>query len=514
MFRSLQWRIQIWHAVVLFCVLALFGTYVYSLHWRVTVQQIDDELDRTADVIQSRLRRLFVGSQSASSSATGKNEASTNPLADQKKPTNKQALSDLIDDEGDGNTSAIHTVGLPEDILNPPDRPSASGLYFIIWNEDGTLLEKSISAPEDLPFPDFRMGEGSFPGRMARTRGSVREVIHVNRFGVNILVGRSMRLDLAQQTTTAFLIFSAGVCVLVVGLAGGWYVAAQSLRPIAAMSVTAASIADLKLNERIDTRDTASELGQLGGVLNKTFDRLQGLFEKQTQFTADASHELRTPVSVILAQTQLALSKERSPEAYREALGSCLRAASRMKSLIDHLLILARLDVAKQAFQGQPLSLDVIVADTCDLLRTLAESHQVTLDSQIEHVSISGERNQLTQVITNLINNAVRYNRPQGHVSVELKVVNGMAQLVVRDTGQGIPAENLPYVFDRFYRVDKVRSRNDGGSGLGLSICKEIVEAHGGTIQVTSELDVGTEFIVRFPTLPAGTMEAAELQTA
>jgi heavy metal sensor kinase len=287
--------------------------------------------------------------------------------------------------------------------------------------------------------------------------------------------------------------------VLALGMAGGWWVATRAIRPIDEISATAVKIAGGDLSQRINASDTESELGRLAGVLNSTFARLDAAFAHQVRFTSDASHELRTPVSVILSQTQTALSRERGAEEYRATLEACQRAAQRMRRLIESLLELARLDAGQEPMKHQPFDLSRVARDSVELVRPLAAERGMEIQCDLPAVGCVGDPERVSQVVTNLISNAIHFNQEHGQVRVATRSENGTAFLTVADTGVGIPPEDLPHIFERFYRVDKSRSRIQGKTGLGLAICKAIVEAHSGTIEVTCKPGAGTTFEVRLP---------------
>jgi two-component system OmpR family sensor kinase len=542
--RSLRWRLQLWHAIVLIAVLVLFGTYVNHLQWETRLQHTDAELNRVADIISTRLRLLFPPPNSARpgppnagrggpgregenrdngdqnrSTETASAAVPTQPPPQTARPESRgpdrfenrnsdRPRGDRENRDRDNNDPSRSgnpgqrlqwrpgSVGLSEEFLNSNE--SNSPLYFAIWDRDGQVLEKSAFAP-DPPFPGIKVPFGAFPVRLTQTRGLFREATYVRYWDINILVGRSMASDLAAHSRSGLFLFGVGSLVLLVGLAGGWWFTSRAIRPIQEMSETAAAISGDNLAQRISVSETDSELGQLATVLNNTFDRLQFAFNRQTQFTSDASHELRTPVSVILAQTQSALHRPRSSEEYTGALHSCRRAALRMKRLIDDLLTLARLDAVPEAVPHSRVSLDEITRDTVTLLRPLGVDRGLSVHDDTQPCAVKGDADQLGQLITNLLSNALRYNRTDGEVWLTLVRDGGDSLLTVRDTGEGIPEESLPRLFDRFYRVDAARSRQDGGSGLGLSICKAIVEAHGGTILIASQVGVGTTVTVRLP---------------
>jgi heavy metal sensor kinase len=265
------------------------------------------------------------------------------------------------------------------------------------------------------------------------------------------------------------------------------------------MSETLAGITARRLSERIDLAGVDSELGELGAILNEMLGRLESSFEQQVRFTADASHELRTPLSVILAHIELALGRPRTAEEYREALATCDRAAGRMKALVEDLLTLARADAGQLDLEPVPVDLGSIAEECVDLLDALASRRGIRLDVSAGRAVVAGDADRLTQVATNLITNAILYNRLGGRVVVTAAAEGNEAVLTVADTGAGIPEEDLPLLFQRFYRADPARSRKHGGSGLGLAICRSIVEAHGGRIAVTSRPGAGTTVTVRLP---------------
>jgi signal transduction histidine kinase len=249
--------------------------------------------------------------------------------------------------------------------------------------------------------------------------------------------------------------------------------------------------------------DTDSELGQLASVLNSTFARLEAAFAQQKQFTADASHELRTPLAVIIAEAQTTLARERSAAKYRETVTACLDAAQQMRRLTESLLQLARFDAGQEHIQRSAIDLAEITRACSERISSLAKKGGNEIHLDLAPVKVFGSADLLGQLVTNLLTNAIHYNKPNGEIRVRIQSAKGDAVLTVADTGPGIAAEDLPHIFERFYRADKARSRADGRSGLGLAICKAIVEIHGGSIDVSSQLGSGTTFTVRLQALAA-----------
>ena len=540
MFKSLRWRLQVWHAIVLLTVLTSFGGIVHSLHWQTRLQQIDAELDRTGGLVLSQLRRLLPRPSSSRQAGRrappaqrpdeAKTETESGTRPNTTLPETDSAPAASISDGTRTDTTSLTAVeqpaapALPSE--NPPPPPPRrdrmfpdpgplpeefqqlfqgeedSRLYFVIWAGNGEQLQKSEGAP-DIGYPDLHVGPDGLPRWAFRTRPGdhhlYREVIHAGMWDMNLLVGRSLKNDIVAHHRAGLLLVTAGLVILAGGVLGGGWLSARAILPISAMTATAESISAQNLSERIDIQETDSELGQLASVLNRTFDRLQGAFERQSQFTADASHELRTPLSVIAAHTELALSRPRSNEDYRAAIETCRRASLRMKSLIDSLLLLARFDSGTPSIKQDRIDLDPLLRDCVDLVETLAMERQVHIECLSTSCFVRGDLDRLSQVFTNLLTNAIRYNVQGGCVRLTTKTEHEMAVISVIDSGVGIAQDQLSLIFDRFYQVDKARSRAEGSSGLGLSICKTIVEAHGGTITAISQLSSGTTIEVRLP---------------
>ena len=349
--------------------------------------------------------------------------------------------------------------------------------------------------------PENRLTRRDAPSPIYRQRGEFRELIRQSRqrWGINILVGRSIAGDMAALHEKEGMVALVGVAVLAAGLVGGLWFSRRAIKPIEAISATAAEISLSNLSRRIDVTGTETELTGLARTLNQMFDRIESAFSQQVRFTADASHELRTPVAVILSHAELALDKQRPAEELRETIETCRRSALRMRSLIESLLTLARFDSGEVKIESRWFDLSRTVGDCIALVRPLAAQRRIAIQMDLTPSTATGDPDRIAQVVTNLLTNAIRYNHEQGEVNVSLRSSPSEVVLVVSDTGIGIPPEHLAHIFERFYRVDNARSRKDGGVGLGLAICKSIVVAHGGQISVSSHVGRGTKFEVRLP---------------
>ena len=475
--KSLRWRLQVWHGLLLIGVLTGFGVTAYQLQRVERLRHVDQGLDE-------RLSGLL------------RDWRESSPGPEGHPPPHR----------GDGPPGRPGENGFPS---SPPDfknlfrgvdgwsgESSGGGFYFVVWAPDGNELSRATNGPAGLKRPV------DTPTGMAKShqqRGLLRESFTVTPPGECFLVGRSIAAETAELRSFAGWLFAAGTTVMVFGLVGGGWLVGRAIQPIQTISATADRIAEGRLSERIDAVAMDEELGGLAAVLNSTFARLDAAFARQKQFTADASHELRTPVSVILAQTQLALGRERPAAEYRATLEACQRAAQRMRRLIESLLELARFDSGLESLKREPFRLDLVVADCLALVRPLADEHQLAVHTELVSLEMRGDAERIAQVVTNLLTNAIHYNRPDGELRVSTGKENGMAILRVVDTGIGIAPEQLPHLFDRFNRADEARTSTQGRTGLGLAISKAIVELHGGTIEVVSQSGAGTTFTVKLP---------------
>jgi two-component system OmpR family sensor kinase len=473
-FRSIRWRLQIWHGLMLAIVLLGFALTAWRLELAGRFQRVDQELERRVAAVDDLIRRG--GDSPGPPPRNGPPDGPPPP---------------------DGPRPPRPPDERPRDRGPAGFDGESDGYYYVAWRSDGREISRSTAAPPNVPFP----GQTDGP-RAARTREAFREYIHTAPpEGDRILVGREIRDELAGMRRFAWLLGGAGSTVFVLGLAGGWWISRRELRPIADISATAVKIAKGDLAQRIPI-DDVGELSDLAGVLNDTFAQLHESLVRQARFTADASHELRTPVSVLLTQTQSTLARERSVAEYQESLEACQNAAQRMRRLIDGLLTLARLDAGEARAPRTACDLDRIAGDAVELLNPLTRERGLTMITDLKTAPCHGDPGQLGQVTANLIGNAIHYNRPGGTVIVKTAVEPGTAVVSVADTGPGIASEDLPHIFERFYRADKARSNDSGRTGLGLAIARAIVEAHGGTIDVASNPGEGSTFTVRIPQTP------------
>jgi len=305
-------------------------------------------------------------------------------------------------------------------------------------------------------------------------------------------------------TWTALL---ASPLLLLLASAGGYWMSRRALQPVDRITRTAEEIEAHNLSERLPLRGAGDELDRLSATLNSMFARLEAAFHRITQFMADASHELRTPAAIIRTTAEVARSKPRTAEEYTTALDRILAESERTTRLIDDLMLLARADAGADSIVQEPMNLAECLRGACAEARVLAEHGTVCLKAHLpSDCPISGDDQALRRLFLILLDNAIKYTQPGGEVRLTLALEESAdkptAVVEIRDTGVGISPEDLPHIFERFYRAAKDRSRQTGGVGLGLSIAQWITHRHGGEIQVQSAPGAGSVFRVRLPVSP------------
>jgi heavy metal sensor kinase len=283
-------------------------------------------------------------------------------------------------------------------------------------------------------------------------------------------------------------------------IGGGYWLMRRALKPVDEITQSAEQISSRNLGQRLPVAKTGDELERLSRALNRMIARLDESFQYIRRFTADASHELRTPLTVLRGELEALAQPARLDAETSATIGSLLEETERLTRIVESLLAISRLDAGEAQMERVRFDLAELAATTTEQMRLLAEDKQIALTCQTNgSVIVEGDRARLKQVVVNLLDNALKYTYVDGKVCVEVSTVDGRARLNVEDTGIGIPAEALPHVFERFYRVDKARSRQMGGAGLGLAIVKSIVTAHGGQITVESNEGRGSSFRVELP---------------
>src|SRR5438128_4452155 len=312
------------------------------------------------------------------------------------------------------------------------DDTRTNAFYFAVWSRDHTLLESSTNAPVGVPLPERVSGDTLTHTRM---RDSLREAFHYTELGDCVLAGRNITSDWNALRHFTFWLLAAGGTVLAFGLGGGWWLTTRAIRPVEEMSAAASRISAGNLSERISGANADNELGRLAGVLNSTFARLEAAFAQQKQFTADAAHELRTPLAILISEAQTTLARERSAAEYLETVEACLDTAQQMRRLTESLLELARFDASQEPAQRSPLELAEHTRACVERIGPLALARGIKLRCDLAPAEAFGDADHLDQVLTNLLTNAIHYNKPNGEIRVSSRAENGSAILTVPDTG-------------------------------------------------------------------------------
>ncbi|MCL4424909.1 MAG: ATP-binding protein [Firmicutes bacterium] len=453
-FRSITWRLTVWYTLILALILLAVGGLTY---WAVE-----------STLTRQGIERVLT-----------KNEALRQQLVYSSHQEEGQHL-DLTD----------------RDLLATGD-----AFYLQITDRDGHVLNHSPNTP-GFPLP----AEPTPAGPVFREFAG-RPFLYLSQ--PLLETGRqvyTLEIALPWETNEEFLralrrfLTLSGSAGLFLALVGGFLVARFSLRPVAAITRAATAISQEDLSQRLDLSGSNDELRRLAQAFNEMLDRLQKAFEEQKRFVGDASHELRTPLAVVRGYAGL-LQRwgQEDPAILREAVAAIKREAEFLSRMVERLLLLARGDSGSKVSK-EMVPLDELLAEVAGEIRVLAPE----IDFQVgpfDKMSVLGDGFYLRQLFMILLDNAFKYTAPGGQVALSLSRQRGQAVIAVSDTGEGIPAEEIPRIFDRFYRVDKARSRQKGGSGLGLAIARWIVESHDGTIEVRSQVGAGTTFTVKLPIL-------------
>lgn len=464
MVKSVRVRLTLWYVLMFGLLLAGFSVFVYA----VVSQTLYDRLD------QSLLR-------AAQAAASG-------------------FLSEVAENkEGvpSGAAQALTELRLP-------------GVYIAIFDGEQLLAsdfngDHEVTFPWELLSPTVTGGHPTFRTIQGYGEEGARSAaITAQARGKDYVVVAAEPLHaLVEQLESIRRVFYLGfpASLLVAGL-GGFILAKKSLAPVVAMSNQADRISARNLHERLSIGNKSDELGHLAGVFNDLLSRLDRSFESMREFMADASHELRTPLSIIRGEADVALSQDRDAIEYREALVIIQDEAKRLSRIVDDMLALARADAGERPVVIEEFYLNDLVEDCLRSAQVLALRKGVSLNlNPTKDIAFRGDEDLLRRMLLNLLDNAIKYTPSGGSVFVELlaEASSGGVKIIVRDTGIGVPAEAAAHIFERFYRVDRARSRADGGSGLGLSIAKWVAEAHNGSINLESQPGRGSTFTVTLP---------------
>ncbi len=471
--RSLSFRLVTWYAGVLTLVFILIGALTIILLREYLVSNVLDT--------QARRARQIADTLVAAASRTGE-AMMARQVEELYAPEANERFIRIT--RGDGHV--IYASGAPHDASFDPATVPAPPLANPNLRQPGLARPAVLLRKEGLPKGSVLIAAQTYAGP-----GDSRYVVEVG-------VSTARTEETVRQV---LLMLAIGLPIAVcVAVAGGFVLVRRALKPVDNLSQKAAAITQHSLSERLPVVRTGDELERLSVSLNLMISRLEDAINSSKQFVADASHELRTPLAVLRGELEsLAQDAQLKPQT-RETLGSSLEEVDRLAEIVEGLLALSRLDTGEARAEWVRFDLAALVASTADQMSLLAEDKHITVvcDSS-ERVMIEGDRARLKQVVVNLLDNAIKYTPNGGHIKLKITQEEGNAVLDVADDGIGIPAEALPHVFKRFFRVDGSRSRDPGGAGLGLSIVKSICDAHGARVEVSSTSGQGSRFRIRQP---------------
>ena len=447
-------RLTAWYFGILAIVLSLFGLTAYFAMRNSIYRTVDEELRAR----QEGVRRLIERTARYEPGDLRRELREHSELAG-------NTLLQVADRQGNWlyrSPSMAHY-----EIPRPAEDPTTPSTLMI----DG--------APLRVLTAEIQVGDQSYFAQAAAPLDDFYSALH--RFATLLLV------------SIPLLLLSATV--------GGYWLSRRALAPVDQITRTARTISVQNLSNRLNVAPTGDELQRLSETLNGMLERLEAAFKKIIQFTADASHELRTPVAVMRTRTELSLRKPRSADEYRDTIAQVHSELEKTSELVERLMFLARADYGEEALQLCTTDLGEVVREAYSQGQMLSQAKQIDFREEMlsQPVWVKADAHALRRLFLILIDNAIKYTPTSGRVDIVLRQEDGFAVGEVRDTGIGIAPEDLPNIFERFYRADKARSRESGGVGLGLSIGRWIAEAHGGTIDVRSSPGSGSTFRVRLP---------------
>ena len=461
---SIGARLTLWYLVIFALSEAVFGVGMWFILRDSVFDMVDDDIETQVDDLSHLL-------------ATQANDVSVSTL--------QALMKEAYGSEHWGDYLAIYTG-------------DGQTLYQSVFLQSNSLLmapqavQKTIYTSREIRGQHFRFTFQRFSSK-----------------GRTYVVEAGLPADDAFGTLRLFrsYLFLFAPLLLLIAAGGGYWMSRRALAPVDALVRTARDVSGTNLSTRLEKLQTGDELQRLSDTLNEMLDRIEAAFSRVTQFTADASHELRTPVSLIRTEAELSLRRSRSQTEYQDSLRHILLESERTTALIEQLLSLARADSGRETLQVQPVDLSTVLQGVADAWKQVAAIRDLCFCTNLPHSDawVAGDENLLRRVADILLDNAFKYTLASGSVSLSLEAHEHSAAITIQDSGIGIPQDEQAKIFERFYRVDKSRTRAQGGNGLGLSIAQWIVSQHHGSIAVESRPGEGSIFRVELPTIPIPT---------
>ncbi len=493
---SIKFKFTLWYLAVLGSVLIVLGSGVYLSFSRQLHQNLDKSLMARAHQLSNFRDIIAIVAGGTFEEEPGEFISffyyDENGLRDISHKGNKISVdTKWIDGIINGNPS-FKTI--------TDDKYGLLRIYAIPYSPEKPIINiDQFLGKSRRPPPAPEPGKGPEDHSRQRNRPPKQplppEEVEIHRSAL-IIARSAADVKIALDRLFHILLMALPLTLILSG-GGGIFLLQRVLNPVSRIARTAREIEETDLSRRIDVR-TKDELGNLANTINLMIERLEKAFQRQKELTGDASHELRAPLAVIHAEASLALQKERDTASYQKSLEIIVAEAEHMSGVIKQLLFLARADMGKEDEALKKLNLTQLLSAVCNDVNILFLEKKLSFNLKIhEQIEVMGNEKLLRNLILNLLTNAIRYTPPGGEIIVALFQKKKEAIISVADNGIGIPAEALPKIFDRFYRVDKNRSRDAGGSGLGLAISNQIVQIHGGKIEVESKINQGTTFFVK-----------------
>jgi heavy metal sensor kinase len=458
----IKWKLTIWYGGILAVILVIFSCGVYVYFKNSLEMSIDVKIKSIAEVLASSMTEEHGGNVFGNFERYLENVLG-------KKPKGK--FIQIIDSSGKigAKMNDIETDAIPTRFNTTERALKGEIVYETI--EDANPRLRMITMP----------------------------ILDNKKITSIVQVGSSLA-DFDETMRKLLIIMIIGIPTSIsVAIIVGYFMAKKSLKPVDQIRKAAVKISSSNLDERIDIKGRKDELGRLAETFNAMIARLKDSFQRINQFSIDVSHELKTPLTILKGETEVALRKDRDNEEYVDLLQSNLEEIDRMARIIDDLLLLSKADIQDMKLNIENISLRDLVADVCVSMEIFANNKEISLIvNELADVRLAGDELKLRRMLLNIMENGIKYTPKGGVVNVSSYTTNGYVCIDVKDSGIGISGDDIKYIFDRFYRADRSRKR-ESGSGLGLSISKWIAEAHKGVIEVASQPSKGSQFLIKLP---------------